>query len=148
MSSETASDQVLSILQAARNPLEYLSANDWSLILDKSKRVTFKRGESLVQQTRQVKVVYLLIKGSAKVEVSKMKIAEVGPGEICGEMAFLENSKPSATVTATDEVEAAAIEWSALSELFQLFPHMGSRFYRSIAISLSRRLREQIGPRG
>ena len=148
MSSETASDQVLSILQAARNPLEYLSANDWSLILDKSKRVTFKRGESLVQQTRQVKVVYLLIKGSAKVEVSKMKIAEVGPGEICGEMAFLENSKPSATVTATDDVEAAAIEWSALSELFQLFPHMGSRFYRSIAISLSRRLREQIGPRG
>ena len=62
-------------------------------------------------------------------------------------MAFLENSKPSATVIATDDVEAAAIEWSALSELFQLFPHMGSRFYRSIAISLSRRLREQIGPR-
>jgi CRP/FNR family cyclic AMP-dependent transcriptional regulator len=147
MSSETASDQVLSILQAARNPLEYLTPNDWSLILDKSKKVTFKRGESLVQQTRQVKVVYLLIKGSAKVEVSKMKVAEVGPGEICGEMAFLENSKPSATVIATDDVEAAAIEWSALSELFQLFPHMGSRFYRSIAISLSRRLREQIGPR-
>src|SRR3954451_1566645 len=147
MSSETASDQVLSILQAARNPLEYLTPNDWSLILDKSKKVTFKRGESLVQQTRQVKVVYLLIKGSAKVEVSKMKVAEVGPGEICGEMAFLENSKPSATVIATNDVEAAAIEWSALSELFQLFPHMGSRFYRSIAISLSRRLREQIGPR-
>jgi len=147
MSSETASDQVLSILQAARNPLEYLTPNDWSLILDKSKKVSFKRGESLVQQTRQVKVVYLLIKGSAKVEVSKMKVAEVGPGEICGEMAFLENSKPSATVIATDDVEAAAIEWSALSELFQLFPHMGSRFYRSIAISLSRRLREQIGPR-
>ena len=88
MSSETASDQVLSILQAARNPLEYLTPNDWSLILDKSKKVTFKRGESLVQQTRQVKVVYLLIKGSAKVEVSKMKVAEVGPGEICGKWLF------------------------------------------------------------
>ena len=75
-----------------------------------------------------------------------MKVAEVGPGEICGEMAFLENSKPAQLVIATDDVEAAAIEWSALSELFQLFPHMGSRFYRSIAISLSRRLREQIGP--
>src|SRR3954451_12540915 len=147
MSTSPTSDQVMSILQGSRNRLEYLTPNDWSLILDKSKRLTFKRGEILIQQAKQVKTVYLLVKGSAKVEVSKMKVAEVGPGEICGEMAFLENSKPSATVIATDDVEAAAIEWSALSELFQLFPHMGSRFYRSIAISLSRRLREQIGPR-
>ena len=147
MSTGPTTDQVLSILQASRNRLEYLTPNDWSLVLDKSKRLTFKRGDILIQQSRQVKTVYLLVRGRARVEVSKMKVAEIGPGEICGEMAFLENSLASASVVVTEEIEAAAIEWSALSELFELFPHLGSRFYRSIAVSLSRRLREQLGPR-
>ena len=60
MSSGPTTDQILSILQASRNRLEYLTPNDWSLILDKSKKVTFKRGDSLVQQASQVKAVYLL----------------------------------------------------------------------------------------
>ena len=34
---------------------------------------------------------------------------------------------------------------TALLDLFELFPHMESRFYRSLAVSLSRRLRDQIG---
>jgi CRP/FNR family cyclic AMP-dependent transcriptional regulator len=147
MSTGTVQSEVLSILQASRNRLEYLSPNDWSLILDKSRRLTFKKGETLIQQGKQTQTIYLLVKGRAKVEVAKMKVAEVGPGEICGEMAFLEKALASATVTAAEEVEAAAIEWSALSALFELFPHMGSRFYRSIAVSLSRRLREQLDPR-
>ena len=146
MSTAATTDQVLSILQASRNRLEYLTPNDWSLILDKSKRVTFKKGETLIQQAKQAKTIYLLVKGRAKVEVSKMKVAEVGPGEICGEMAFLENSLASASVVVTEDLEAAAIEWAALSALFELFPHLGSRFYRSIAVSLSRRLREQLDP--
>lgn len=147
MSTGPGLDQVLSVLQGARNRLEYLTPNDWSLILDKSKRISFKRGDVLVPQRKQIKTIYLLVKGRVKVEVSKMKVAEVGPGEICGEMAFLENSVSSATVIAAEDIEAAAIEWSALTALFELFPHMGSRFYRSIAVSLSRRLREQIDPR-
>jgi CRP-like cAMP-binding protein len=75
---------------------------------------------------------------------SKAVIAHIGPGQVCGEMAFLENGAASATVTADEDVEACAIEWSALSDLFELFPHLGSRFYRSLAVSLSRRLRDQI----
>jgi hypothetical protein len=31
-----------------------------------------------------------------------------------------------------------------LQDLFELFPHLASRFYRSVAVNLSRRLREQI----
>lgn len=139
-----AQDQLLSVLQTASNRLEYLTANDWSLIVDRTKRVTFQRRETLIEQGKQAKVVYLLIKGKANVEVSKTRIAQIGPGEICGEMAFLENALASATVTAEEDVEACALEWPVLSDLFELFPHLASRFYRSIAVSLSRRLRDQI----
>jgi CRP-like cAMP-binding protein len=59
-------------------------------------------------------------------------------------MAFLESSFASATVIADDEVETYAVAWATLADLFQLFPHLASRFYRSLAVNLSRRLREQI----
>ena len=59
-------------------------------------------------------------------------------------MAFLEGAKPSATVVADEDTEVYSISWAVLHELFNLFPHLGSRFYRSVAVSLSRRLRQQI----
>jgi CRP-like cAMP-binding protein len=73
-----------------------------------------------------------------------VRIAQIGPGQISGEMAFLENNVASATVTAEEELQAYAIEWSALGDRFELFPHLASRFYRSLAVILARRLRDQI----
>jgi CRP/FNR family cyclic AMP-dependent transcriptional regulator len=142
---DLAQQEMLSILQTAANRLEYLTPNDWTLIVDRTKRTAFKKGDVLIPQGKQVKTVYLLVGGKARVEAaSKAVIAHIGPGQVCGEMAFLENGAASATVTADEDVEACAIEWSALSDLFELFPHLGSRFYRSLAVSLSRRLRDQI----
>jgi CRP/FNR family transcriptional regulator, cyclic AMP receptor protein len=141
---DTAQQELLSILQTASNRLEYLTPNDWALIVDRAKRTPFRKGDVLIQQGKQTKTVYVLVHGRAKVESSKAVIAHIGPGQVCGEMAFLENGAASATVTAEDDGEACAIEWNALSDLFELFPHLGSRFYRSLAVNLSRRLREQI----
>jgi CRP-like cAMP-binding protein len=112
--------------------------------VDRTKRTPFRKGDVLIQQGKQMKTVYVLVRGRAKIESSKAVIAHIGPGQVCGEMAFLENGAASATVTAEDDGEACAIEWKALSDLFELFPHLGSRFYRSLAVNLSRRLREQI----
>lgn len=144
--SDPAHEELLSVLRTAKNRFEHLTPNDWTLIVDRTQKVIFKRGDSLIKQGKQTRKVYLLVRGRAKVEAfPKAFIADIGPGEICGEMAFLDNGPASATVTATEDVEACAIEWSALSDLFELFPHLGSRFYRSLAVSLSRRMRDQIG---
>lgn len=143
---DSGHEEVLSVLQTASHRLEFLTQNDWKLIVDRSKRTMFKKGEILTQQGKQTKTVYLLVRGNARVEAfSKAFIAHIGPGEVCGEMAFLENGVASATVTAEGEVETCAIDWSVLFDLFELFPHLGSRFYRSLAVNLSRRLRDQIG---
>lgn len=145
MHNPTGSVQQLILLsQGARNPLQYLSQNDWTLIIDRAKRVNFKKHERLLSQGKQTKTLYVLQTGKVSIAVSGTKIAQIGPGEICGEMAFLEDSVSSATATAEGEVEVYALEWSSLQDLFQLFPHLASRFYRSVAVNLSRRLREQI----
>ena len=139
-------EQLLSILQTAEHRLEYLTPNDWALLIDRATKVTFKKEETLIKKGKQTHVLYLLVRGTAKIEAEfvGMRIAQVGPGQICGEMAFLENGVASATAIAEQEVEACAIDWSALSDLFELYPHVASRFYRSLAVTLSRRLRRQI----
>jgi CRP-like cAMP-binding protein len=140
-----AQERLLSILQTAPNRLEYLTPNDWVLLVDRAKQVTFQKDEILIQKGKQTKMVYLLVKGAARIEGDfKARIAQIGPGQISGEMAFLENNVASATVTAEEELKAYAIEWSALRDLFELFPHLASRFYRSLAVILARRLRDQI----
>jgi CRP-like cAMP-binding protein len=140
-----AQEQAVSILQTAPKHLEYLTPNDWVLLVDRAKQVTFQKDEILIQKGRQTRMVYLLVKGTARIEGDfKARIAQIGPGQISGEMAFLENDVASATVTAEEELKNYALEWSALRDLFELFPHLASRFYRSLAVTLARRLRDQI----
>jgi CRP/FNR family cyclic AMP-dependent transcriptional regulator len=147
MLSRPGQEQLLASLQEGKTRLQYLSHNDWMLLLDRAKPVTFKKGEVLIQQSSQSKALYIIAAGNIKVSISGKALAQIGPGEICGEMAFLEDSRPSATATAEEEVQALSIEWKTLIELFELFPHVASRFYRSLAVNLSRRLREQIAQR-
>jgi len=145
---DAAHEELLSILRTAKNRLEYLTQNDWQLIVDRAERTLFKKGDVLLQAGKQNKTVYLLVKGTARVEAgSKAFIAQLEAGEVCGEMAFLENGVASASVVASDALEVCAIEWTALSDLFELYPHLGSRFYRSLAVNLSRRMRDLLGAR-
>lgn len=142
---DPAGDALLLVLQTAKNHLEFLTQNDWMLIVDRAKKVSFQKEEFLIQQNRANRVVYLICTGKVQVFTApRSVIAQLGAGEICGEMAFLEGGIASASVVALTQVEAYAIEWSGLKDLFELFPHLGSRFYRSLALGLSRRLRDQL----
>jgi CRP-like cAMP-binding protein len=137
----------LSVLSSAKHGLVYLTANDWALVADKAGHVHFKKGDLMVRQGKKGNGVYLLLKGTARVQILSQAIGPaIGPGEICGEMSFLEDARASASVVAEGDVEAYYLDRPALQGLFELFPHLASRFYRSLATNLSRRLRELIGP--
>jgi CRP-like cAMP-binding protein len=136
----------VSVLSASKLGLVYLTANDWTLIADKATRMQFKAGDTIVQKGRKTQGVYLLLKGLAIVDIpSQVLISPIGPGQVCGEISFLDDLPATANVTAKDAVEAYFLDRTILQHLFELFPHLGSRFYHSLASSLSRRLRELIG---
>ena len=135
---------LVSTLWTAKNRLPYLTLNDWTLIIDRAEKLEFKKGKVLIEQGKQLDLVYILASGKVNVTASGVFLAQVGPGQVCGEMAFLESGVASATATAEENVEAYALQSKQLIDLFELFPHLASRFYRSVAINLSRRLREQI----
>jgi CRP-like cAMP-binding protein len=146
--SNATQHQDVSVLSAAKSGLIYLTPNDWALIVDKAVRMQFKPGETIVQKGRRTHGVYLVLKGTASVQIASRANLEVSAGEVCGEISFLDELPATADVVAKQAVEAYYLDRGALRSLFELFPHLGSRFYQSLAGILSRRLRELIGPGG
>ena len=91
----------------AGNRLHYLTANDWVLIQAKAQRHTFKLGEEIIRQGDWGDNIYIIRRGEATVELagtaSRAIVATLGPDDICGEIAFLEQRKASAAVVAREE---------------------------------------------
>src|SRR5262245_24771991 len=122
--------------------LKYLTANDLALLSTISRRKIFKPGEIIISINSRPPALYMLVSGKAVVEVMRgVPIARLGPGDICGEMAFIENSAASASVVAHTETEADVIELPGIHEVFIQHPHLEARFYKSLALLLSQRLR-------
>ena len=138
--------QDVSVLSSAKNGLIYLTANDWTLIVDKATRKKFKAGETIVLRGKRTYGIFLLLAGTAVVEMGKERNPLLGTGQVCGEISCLDDLPATATVVAREDIEAFYVDRPTLDSLFELFPHLGSRFYRSLAYSLSRRLREMISP--
>ena len=139
--SKASQQQDMSTLSATKSE-GVRTPNDWALVADKAARRQFKAGEKIVEQGKRTHGLYLLLKGSASVQIPPPR--DIGSGEVCGEISFLDELPASATVVANEAVEAYYLDRLTLHSLFELFPHLGSRFYQSLAVILSRRLREVI----
>ena len=147
--SKVSQQQDVSVLSAAKTGLVFLTSNDWALIADKAARLQFKAGDAIVQKGKRTHGVYLVLKGTAAVQISvKGTTLGINPGEVCGEISFLDELPATANVVAREALEAYYLDRPTLQSMFELYPHLGSRFYRSLASILSRRLREMIDPAG
>ena len=119
-----------------------LSSNDWVLLRARAERCTFKLGEQIIREGDHLDSLYIIRCGEASVELadtgSRTIVARLGPNDICGEMAFLEQTRASAAVIAKDlEVEVEKINAQELRDTLKHFPGLGARFYLSLALILS-----------
>jgi CRP-like cAMP-binding protein len=134
------------VLSMSGNSLHYLTGNDWVLIQAKATRRTFKLGDEIICQGAWGDCLYIIRRGEASVELagtgSRTVVAMLGPEDVCGDMAFLEQGRASAAVVAKEEVvEVDQITARELGEIMEAFPRLASRFYRSLALVLVRRLK-------
>ena len=124
-----------------------MTPNDWVLIGAKAKRKVFPSGQEIIRQGVPGEAIYIIRRGTASVELlsshARAVVASLERDDICGDMAFLEKGKATASVIARDqEVEADEIRAEDLRSLFDTFPGLASRFYQSLAVILARRLRD------
>jgi len=133
-------------IMSAKNGLVHLTANDWALITDKATHQQMKAGDPVVRLGYRTHGMYVLLKGTAEVRIpGQASPRDIGPGEVCGEISFIDELPATADIVAKGPLEVLYLDRPTLQSLFELFPHLGSRFYRSLASILSRRLREVIG---
>ena len=125
--------------------LRYLTDNDWALLRSKARRVTYKPREIVIAINSRPTSLFTLVSGSAAVEVVRgTGVAKLGPGEIFGEMAFIENAAASASVVAETDMVVDVLDLQILGEMFSNFPHLEARFFKSVALLLSQRLRSTL----
>ena len=126
---------------------KFLRDEEHNQLLKDSERKAFKPGEVLIQEGAKQTSIYVIVKGEAKVqrdhEGFAIELSRHGPGEIFGDMSFVEGQAASASVVAGDEeVLVFIIHHDHISTLMGQNPAFAARFYQSLAEILSRRLRE------
>ena len=127
--------------QALAQNLPFLNDNDHLLIMSKSKIKTLRSGEALLRQGMSCTAFYMIRSGRARVERSGVRLADVCTGSVCGEMIVLDGSAASASIIVEEELTFDVIQLADLQELFVSYPHLGSRFFRSLSVNLSKKLR-------
>jgi CRP-like cAMP-binding protein len=126
------------------NALRFLTPEDRHLLLEKARRAAFRRGERIVEEGASTRAIYIIRKGSVRVEQDRagqrVEIDRMDAGEFFGEMSFLEGTGASATVVADDDVEVDVIDGPDVQHLLDTHHAFAARFYRSLAVALSQRL--------
>lgn len=102
----------------------------------------FGAGETLMRQGETSRTMYVITSGRVRVErwlpdERSVTLAELGMGDVVGEMGLLDGAPRSATVTALEDVEALEIHATLLAVVLIENPTVSSALLRV----LSRRLR-------
>ena len=126
--------------------LKFLSAENKQRLNAIAKRRTFVPGETILTEGEVPSALFLVLDGNVRVERSHMgfsvEVSRLRPGEIFGEMSFVEKFGASASVVADTEVSVDIFEEHRVQELMTQSPTFAGEFYRSLAQIISRRLRE------
>ncbi|WP_013320504.1 cyclic nucleotide-binding domain-containing protein [Gloeothece verrucosa] len=125
-----------------------LNDDDLDWIIARGQLEKISPNTILIEQDQPIDKLYILLKGQVEVlrtdQDSTQVIAKGGSGEVFGEMSFIDNLLPSATVKATENSVVLSIPCLQLADRLNQDIGFSSRFYRAITLFLSSRLRHTL----
>jgi CRP/FNR family transcriptional regulator, cyclic AMP receptor protein len=89
-----------------------LSEGDLRRLAEIGRIQRFDGGRAIVEQGDQGDALFIITEGQAEVEVGG-RVHTLKPGDFFGEMALISSRRRSATVTATEPLEALALDASS-----------------------------------
>lgn len=100
-------------------------------------------GTVLVREGVPVAEMFIVLKGHLEIRVGTAgRLARRGPGEIIGEMSFVDSAPPSASVIAEGPATVFAIDKALVEARTRSDAGFGCRFFRALSLYLADRLRE------
>ena len=118
-----------------------MSDHSIDVIADIVREARFQAGSSLVREGDAGDSFMIIREGSATVDQGGRILRELGPGDFLGEIALIDGGPRTASVSATEPVEALVIDRAGFERLMNDFPVI--RF--DLVSALTQRLRAR-GP--
>ncbi|MFW6296408.1 MAG: cyclic nucleotide-binding domain-containing protein [Halothece sp.] len=112
---------------------------DWMLTYGRKERLDI--GKVLIYKNHQIQALYMVLDGLLSVCLEEKEVAEIGKGEVVGEISFIDNRPPVATVKAKEKSSVLAIPRLALTTKLQENSGFAARFYQGLAMCLCDRMR-------
>lgn len=137
--------------QAGFTLLNELSESETEWLLTGGETRFCERDMVLVKEGCRIDYLYLILEGVFSVAVggaNGREIAKLGPGQIVGEMSFLEDRPASATVTALEGSQVICIPRDKLEAKMRFDTAFSAHMHRALGIVTSRRLRDALGQLG
>jgi len=130
-----------------------LSEIDIEWISKNGTKQSYTQGEYLIRQGDPVPGLLIVLAGDAEVSIisqgSSQPVGSSRRGEFLGEMTLLGASDTAtASVRATTNMEIHEIDKAILLTEFEKNEKFASRFYNSLSVLISQRLRDQLRSRG
>ncbi|MEO5653801.1 MAG: cyclic nucleotide-binding domain-containing protein [Marmoricola sp.] len=107
------------------NRLESLTNEDLKTVLAKGRQVHLPANWSLIWEKTPADKAYLIVEGTVSVRKNGNEIAQLGPGDVIGEMAVVGHKLRSASVVSTSPLEVIHFTSESLSELLDEVPAFG-----------------------
>ena len=130
-----------------------ISEVDIEWLSKRGDKLSYNKGDIIIKESGHVPGLLIVLAGDAEVSILRNGLpTTVGSsrrGEFLGEMTLLGTSDTAtASVQASTDMEILEISKSTLEAEFQQNLKFASRFYNSLAVLLSQRLRDQLRSRG
>jgi CRP/FNR family transcriptional regulator, cyclic AMP receptor protein len=124
--------------------LGILNDTDIDWLVAAGSRREIAAGIKLIEEGRPLDAVYLVIDGAFAVRTAALGdrvLARLMSGEVMGEMSFVDQAPPSATVEALETSFVLDIPRRRLNAKLAEDTGFGARFYRALSMFLAARLR-------
>ena len=113
---------------------------EWLAEVGRVQRVS--KSHVLISANRPTEWLYIVLGGRLAVTLeSGVEIAQLGKGEVLGEISFLDSRPASASVSALENAEVLALPRETITMRLETNPGFAARFYRGLGMLLADRLR-------
>lgn len=120
----------------------YLTYQELVKVLNITYLETYEAGAQIIKEGDSGEELYIVLAGRVVVSRSSQEIVELHPGVHFGEMALVDQSPRSATVTARDATRLLVVQRRSFYTLIRKEPVLAVKLLWSFVQVLSRRLRE------
>jgi CRP/FNR family transcriptional regulator, cyclic AMP receptor protein len=122
---------------------------DW--MMRHGSRKYLRSGDWLIRQGEEVENLFIVLSGTFSVINEyrpDIEIASIGPGEVLGEMSFIDARPPEASVLTMENATVFYISKEMIKKHMRKEPDFAARFYLAISMFLSNRLRTTMSTLG